>query len=91
MAKLYKTSGEIVEVSPKNGKDFSLEELQEFVDGYIEIVWLDKERSMVINEEGKLKHLPYNKKATEEYNSSYKGRNDYIVGNALICKSNQLK
>lgn len=91
MAKLYKTSGKIVEVYPENGKDFSLDELQGFVDGYIEIVWLDKERIMVINEDGKLNNLPINKKATEEYNNSYKGRDGIIVGNALICDNNQVK
>lgn len=91
MAKLYKTNGEIVEVEPKNGSDFSLEELQSFVDGYIEIAFLNKERVIVINEEGKIKNLPYNEKATAEYNNAMRGRNDYIAGDALICKHNQIK
>lgn len=46
MAKIYKTNGEVIEVSPKNGKTFELEELQAIVehkvDGvsyhYIEII-----------------------------------------------------
>ena len=31
MARLYKTNGEVIEVSPKNNRDFTLEELQNFV------------------------------------------------------------
>lgn len=91
MAKLYKTTGEIVEVEPENGSDFSLEELQSFVDGYIEVAFLDKERVIVINEEGKIKNLPYNENATAEYNKVMRCRADYIAGDALICKHNQIK
>ena len=91
MAKLYKTNGEIVEVEPENDSDFSLEELQSFVDGYIEIAYLDNERVIVINEEGKIKNLPYNENATAEYNKAMKCRADYIAGDALICKHNQIK
>lgn len=91
MAKLYKTNGEIVEVEPKNGSDFSLEELQSFVDGYIEIAVLDKGRIMVFNEEGRIKNLPYNKNATAKYKKAIGCRADYIAGDALICKHNQIK
>lgn len=91
MAKLYKTNGEIVEVEPDNGLDFSLEELQSFVDGYIEIAYLDNERVIVINEEGKINNLPYNENATAEYNRAMRCRADYIAGDALICKHNQIK
>lgn len=91
MAKLYKTNGEIVEVEPENGSDFSLEELQSFVDGYIEVAYLDNERVIVINEEGKINNLPYNENATAEYNRAMKCRADYIAGDALICKHNQIK
>lgn len=91
MAKLYKTNGEIVEVEPENGSDFSLEELQSFVDGYIEIAYLDNERVIVINEEGKINDLPYNENATTEYNRAMECEADYIAGDALICKHNQIK
>lgn len=91
MAKLYKTNGEIVEVEPENGSDFSLEELQLFVDGYIEVAYLDNEKVIVINEEGKIKNLPFNENATAEYNRAMKCRADYIAGDALICGHNQIK
>lgn len=91
MAKLYKWSGEILEVSPENGKDFSLEELQDFVDGYIEVVSMSDEEYMVVNEEGKLMNLPYNENATRVYNKAFGIPIDYIVGNALVCDKNQIK
>lgn len=91
MAKLYKVNGEIVEVEPENGSDFSLEELKQVTDGLLEVVWLNNEEMMIIDEEGKLKDLPYNRKATEVFLKNHPTRNDFISGNALVCKHNQLK
>lgn len=79
--------GEFIYKEPKNGTDFSLEELQEFVGGCIEIVSLVDDLIMVINEEGKLLDLPFNKAATEILWSSTGSTSDYIVGNVLICES----
>ena len=36
MSKIYKSNGEIVDIEPKNGKDFQLKELNDIVGGYIE-------------------------------------------------------
>lgn len=87
-AKLIQPNGHTTEVAPKNGKDFSLEELQGFVDGYIECVYLDSKTIMVINEEGKLNGLPYNHDATV-LSGLYP--HDVIVGPALICSKKQIK
>lgn len=51
---------EMVEVTPANGKRFKLEELQKFVGGYIEPVYLNDGRIMWVNEEGRLDGLPFN-------------------------------
>ena len=91
MAKLYNTDGTILEVEPKNGTDFSLEEIQDFVGDYFEVVSLKGSNIMVINGEGRVKRgLPFNALATDVDNKSY-GLMDYIAGNALVCKSNQIK
>lgn len=91
MAILYKTDGTQEEKQPKNGRDFQLEELQEMVGGYIEIVpcWhpQHKDKVIVLNEEGKLEGMPLNKKATEIYNVA----TDVIVGNALICLDKEIR
>lgn len=81
---------ETVEVKPKSGKTFSLSELQGFVEGYIEIVDLRNGKIMVVNEEGKLKDLPFNHAATKIYAETYSNR-DVIVGNALVCESTEIE
>lgn len=90
MAKWIKING-ILDVEPKNGKDFSLEELQQYVGGYIQIVDLGKE-CLVINEEGKLHNLPINITATNiAHDAGALFLGDYIVGNVLRCDRKQIK
>lgn len=80
-----------IEVQPKNGSDFSLEELQDFVEGYIEVVRLKDDKIMVVNEEGKLNGLPFNVGATLAYNEGTGRYDDIILGNALVCKKEEVK
>lgn len=79
-------------VKPK-GKTYSLEELQKFVGGYIEIVRLAYGKlCMVVNEEGKTNHLPINPIATRLFNVlTWSSPYDYIVGNVLICGSDEIE
>ena len=88
-AKIYKADGSIIDVKPNNGTDFSLEELQEIVGGYIEIVGLMDNEIMVINEEGKLIDLPFNENATQLY-QEVDGFYDYIAGDVLVCDSSMV-
>lgn len=61
-----KTDGTEEEVTPSNGKDFNLEELQKMVGGYIQLVSTRPPvREMYINEEGLNDNLPLNDKATD--------------------------
>lgn len=76
-------------VEPSNGTDFSLEELKEFVGGYIEIVHLNKSQVMVVNEEGKLIGLEPNPFATLLVQIA--GHRDIIVGNVLVCDTSKIK
>lgn len=89
MAKIYKTTGEVIEVEPKNGKDFKLEELKEIVHGYIELVNYSPTQYMVVNEEGHPLGLPLNLSATILYNKDI--IKDDIVGDVLICNKFQIK
>lgn len=93
MAIIIKTTGETIEVKPKNGTDFQLEELQEVVGGYIEILHIYRTGEvMVVNEEGRLENLPWNEKATiyaKMNNAIFP--NDYIVGNVLVCDNKRIK
>lgn len=91
MAELLKASGDIKFVSPKKGKTFSLEELQEYVGGYIETIGsLDGDHIMVVNEEGKLMGLPFNYSATIRLVVEF-SKMDHIVGDALICRFDEIE
>lgn len=93
MAQIIKTNGFVQSVEPKNEKDFTLKELQLFVGGYIEIVQLDNGYIMVVNEEGKLHGLEHNKVASELFrrHALWGNRHDIIVGDALVCKADEVK
>ena len=53
MAILIQHSATITQpIKPKNGHDFTLDEMQAFVGGHIEFVHLDDDMILCINEEG---------------------------------------
>jgi len=84
MAMFIKSNGETKNVSPKNGNDYQLDELQNYVGGLIEIIHLGDNYIMVVNEEGLLNNLPLNINA-----SVLSGMN--IVGNVILCNENEVK
>lgn len=88
-ATIYKSNGEEVSVTPANGETFTLKELQDIVQGYIEIITLSNLLIMVINEEGIIKELPMNIKASQ-IAASY-NRGSFIVGDVLVCPSSMVK
>lgn len=90
MSKLIKTTGKIIEVSPANGSDYTLEELKEYIGGgYIEYVSLPGDKALICDEEGKLKNLPVNSVASYEYGRYLLG--DIICGDVVIINKNELK
>lgn len=91
-ASLIRTDGCGELIVPENEKDFSLEEIQRYVGGYIEIVYLNGDMIMVVNEEGKIMGMDINPVATfiAHDNNSIPAY-DYIVGNVVVCKRSMLK
>lgn len=89
LARLVRAWGEERYVTPTQGEKFSLKELQAAVGGYIEIVRLSKNMSMVLDEEGKLKDKPLNLIATRLYRVLTK-IDDYIVGDVLIVPTKMI-
>ena len=79
MAKLLKTDGEVIE----NVDISSLEKMQNLVGGYIQIVYLEGQRMLIVNEEGLLNQLPINDNASELYGHP-------LVGNVIDCSVNEL-
>lgn len=85
MVRLIRTNGIVEEVAPKSGSNFSLKELQEYVGGYIEIVQIPEDNSLIAiaNEEGLLKRLPYNSAANIMFGLE-------LVGDIIICPKTML-
>ena len=79
-------------VSPANGNDFSLEEVQKIVGGYVEVIGLSDDNILLLNEDGKLMGLAENVKANEiAVNHDAVFPEDYIVGNVLMCSYDMFK
>lgn len=97
MAKLFKTSGEIVDIAPENAKKrFSLEELYQHIGcSLIDAQCMenkDKEELWFIaDDEGLLRNEPeLNRKATA-FVRAFSGFNWTLFGNVVICNGNEFK
>lgn len=91
MATLIKANGTKKDIRPQNGTDFKLEELQKYVDGLIEIIYLHNGEILVINENGKDVYKT-NKVATDlahEHHALFPG--DYIDGDVVLCKDEEVR
>ena len=83
MAFIINASGEEEEIDPSNGSDFELKELQQAIGGYIQVVRLRTGKLLVVDEDGLLKNLPINTKASLLAGQS-------IVGTAVLCEEGQI-
>jgi hypothetical protein len=72
MGKLIRWNGDTSDVQPLNGTDYQLDELQKFVGGYIEILYLSDKLIMIVNDEGAYDKKP-NKVATDIYRMIHPG------------------
>lgn len=91
-ASLIKTDGCGECITPENEVNFSLDEMQSYVGGLIQIVELGNGMIMVVNEDGKWMGLDINPIATfvaHECNAIHP--NDYIVGDAIVCDTSMVK
>ena len=84
MALLIPPFGDNVEITPADGRTFTLIELQQLVGGYIEALRTSDGRWLFLNEDGKRLELPPNSAATFLMRGLIRP-DDYIVGNAIVC------
>ena len=70
--------------------DPSLEQVQKFVGGYVELVSVN-DGVLLINEDGKSKHLPINDEASRIYEQAYGVDEDIILGNAIYIPNTLTK
>lgn len=90
MALILRTDGTQESKSPADGKTFTLKELQDVVGGYIERVVLPNKKEIYLNEEGKLKGLKENPRATT-LAAFVLGPGDYIVGDVIVCDPGEVE
>lgn len=87
-AKLLKASGEVMEIEPKNGTDFKLDELYEHLKcSLVEVINLNQDDIMVVDEEGKLASnnvINVNATTLAQENQAIVFW-DYVVGDAIVC------
>lgn len=104
MAKWYKTDGTVKEVYPKEGKAFSLEELQGMIAGSgpegmsntVQYLPLPDGRVMYANDNGRLIGLELNVEASKLWREVFPEEkyelnrgSMTIVGNAVVCSSEE--
>jgi hypothetical protein len=84
MATLIRPDGSCSEVLPKNGKDFSLKEIQKHVGGYVQFVTGQNGKNYLCDEDGIAKRLKPNKVASERIGTD-------VLGNVLELLPDELK
>jgi hypothetical protein len=84
MATFLRTDGTSEIITPANGVNWSLEELQTLVGGYIEVARTKDRKWLVVDEDGKQKNKPPNVAATALF---LYGDFDIIVGDALVVNT----
>lgn len=89
MALLIQTNGQETFVRPKSGRLFTIEELNFYVDGYIEMVPMAGGVWMVLNEDGKGLGKPVNFKATA-ITRDILHPSDIVVGDVLLCSNQEV-
>lgn len=94
MATLIKPDGTTEEVLPKNGREFTKQELDALVtpgeSGYLEALRVDNGRWLWLHEEGKFRRLSPNMVATMLFMSELPP-GDVIVGNVLLTEPGEVR
>lgn len=81
---LITAAGEFLPQRPALSAEFTLEELQKFVGGYVEIIHTRHGMCMVLDEEGKLKEKSVNVAASDIARGVIMA-DDVVVGDVLYC------
>lgn len=89
-AKIIYTDKEAEDYTPKNGRTFELEEMQEIVGGYVEPIRLNDGRMIIVDEDGKSKDKAVNIPATNILRRDHY-TTDYIVGTAIVCDADMVE
>ena len=93
-ARLLKASGEVMEIEPKNGTDFKLDELHKHLQcSLVEVINLNQDDIMVVDEEGKWASnnvINVNATMLAQENQAITSW-DYIAGDAIVCNRKMIR
>src|SRR5262245_18141196 len=84
MATLIRVDGSEKQVSPQNGRNFTTDELQSYVGGWLDLLKLPSGDCLWLDEEGKMKGKPRNGRATTLGHACGIARSDFVVGDVLV-------
>jgi len=83
---LVKPDGYVEPVAPRFGaKAFSLDEVQEYVGGYVQLITVNKNLVLLCNEDGGAQNLPENPEAARTLHKESGLDYGFIVGTVVIC------
>lgn len=92
---LYRVGQKPEAVQPKNGKSFTLKELQAYVGGTIVQIPLPSGKILTANDNGKLIGLPFNEEASKMFREEYPiekyphNNDETLVGDVVVCGKRQ--
>lgn len=93
-ARLLKVSGEVMEIEPKNGTDFKLDELYKHLQcSLVEVINLNQDDIMVVDGEGKWASnnvINVNATVLAQENRAIVFW-DYVAGNAIVCNRKMIR
>ena len=93
-ARLLKASGEVMEIEPKNGTNFTLDELYKHLQcSLVEVINLNQDDIMVVDEEGKWASnnvINVNATVLAQENRAIVFW-DYVVGDAIVCNRKMIR
>ena len=93
-AVLLTPRGEKQEAIPKDGVAFTVTELQDMVQGYVEIEDIEDELIIVYDVNGNYNNKLFNPKATEILKKAHADEpfySGYVSGNALVCGNDMVR
>lgn len=90
-ARWIRADGSESEITPKNGRTFTFEELYPLIEtDTIELLYLPNGRLMLLDENGKIRGTPKPRNDLATVMADNIAGDDCIVGNVVVCDSDML-
>jgi len=91
MGNLIKTNSVMSNVEPKSGSTYTVEEIRELIGcEWVTIIHLGGGSMLVVDEEGKMNNKPVNSFATQLAKDAKINMLDYVVGDVLLIRTEEL-